>query len=143
MPGSSRGPEVKLLSVVRLVFIVFLVMLGCGPAGRVRVSEQELVGRYVATLGQGKERLELRSDKTYTQVFSSPTMQFTNQGTWESSNEFLDGTFVELRGANLSEGDPPGVPFRYGFVNMNVHKELSKLKLAINEAADIYYERVD
>jgi hypothetical protein len=118
-------------------------MIGCGEAGRVRVSEQELVGRYVATLDKGEERLELRGDKTYTQVFLSPGRQFTNQGTWESRNEFLGGTVVELSGANLSEGEPPGAPFRYGFVNMNVHKERSKLKLAIKEAADIYYERAD
>jgi hypothetical protein len=143
MQRSSSGSQVKLLNLGGLVLIALLPMLGCGEAGRVRLSQRELVGRYVATLGRGDEQLELRSDKTYTQVFSSPTMQFTNQGTWESRNEFFGGTVVELRGANLSEGEPPGAPFRYGFVNMNVHKELNKLRLAINEAGDIYYERVD
>jgi hypothetical protein len=69
--------------------------------------------------------------------------QFTNQGTWKLSNEFLGGTVVELWGANLSEADPPGAPFRYGTINLRVHKEAGKLKLAWKEAADLYYERVE
>jgi hypothetical protein len=118
-------------------------MIGCGEAGRVRVSDQQLPGTYTATFDTGKEQLVLLPDRTYTQVFSSPARQFANQGTWESRNEFLGGTIVELRGANLSEAEPPGAPFRYGFVNLHVHKEAGKLKLALNEAADFYYERAD
>ena len=57
------------------------------------------------------------------------------------SNEFLGGTVVELRGANLSEADPLNAPFRYGTINLRVHKDAAKIKLAWKEAADLYYER--
>ena len=123
--------------------IAFVAMIGCGASGRVRVSAQQLPGTYTATFDTAKEQLVLRADKTYTQSFSSPTRQFANQGTWKSSNEFLGGTVVELWGANLSEAEPPGAPFRYGTINLPVHKDAGKLKLAWKEAADLYYERVE
>lgn len=143
MQGSTSGAQVKLLSIGVSAFIALLVMIGCGETGRVRVSDQQLPGTYTASFDTGKEELVLRPDRTYTQVFSSPARQFSNQGTWEPRNEFLGATIIELRGANLSEVDPPGAPFRYGTINLPVHKEAGKLKLALKEAADFYYERVD
>jgi len=134
---------VKQKAIGGLAVIAFVAMIGCGASGRVRVSAQQLPGTYMATFDTAKEQLVLRADKTYTQSFSSPARQFTNQGTWKSSNEFLGGTVVELWGANLSEAEPPGAPFRYGTVNLPVHKDAGKLKLAWNEAADLYYERVE
>jgi hypothetical protein len=134
---------VKQKAIGGLAVIAFVAMIGCGASGRVRVSAQQLPGTYMATFDTAKEQLVLRADKTYTQSFSSPARQFTNQGTWKSSNEFLGGTVVELWGANLSEAEPPGAPFRYGTVNLPVHKDAGKLKLAWKEAADLYYERVE
>jgi hypothetical protein len=143
MQAAGTGAQVKRLSIGGSALFAFMVVMGCGESGRVRASDQQLVGTYTATFDTGKEQLVLRSDRTYTQVFSSPARKFANQGTWESRNEFLGGTIVELQGANLSEAEPPGALFRYGSVNLPVHKEAGKLKLALNEAADFYYERAD
>jgi|SRR5581483_9879553 len=93
----------KLSRTVYAVTVGSLLLLaGCGEPGRVRVSEQELSGTYVTDIqlvantptgpvvrNIGKEQLILNSDKTYVQTFSSPTRQFTNRGTWQSSNHFL------------------------------------------------------
>lgn len=88
----------------------------------------------------GKEQLILNSDRTYVQTFSSPTRQFTNRGTWQSSNHFLDGTEVTLLGANLSENDAADSPSKYGILYLQVHREKGKLKLSRSEAADWYYD---
>jgi len=140
---SLPGVDVKQSAIGGLAVIAYVAMIGCGASGPVRVSAQQLPGTYTATFDSAKEQLVLRADKTYTQSFSSPKRQFTNQGTWESSNEFLGGTVVELQGANLSEEDPPGAPFRYGTLDLPVHKDAGKLKLAWLEAADLYFERVE
>ena len=87
----------------------------------------------------GNEELLLRPDKTYVQSLTSPTRQFTTRGTWKSTYMFLDGTEGELAGANLSEGESTE---RYGNVHLQAHRENGKLKLARNESADWYYERV-
>lgn len=139
----GTGAQVKRLNIGNSALLALMAMIGCGEASRVRVSDEQLAGTYTATFDTGKEQLVLRPNRTYTQVFSSPAKQFANQGTWESRNEFLGGTVVELRGANLSEAEPPGAPFRYGTINLPVHRETGKLKLALKEAADFYYERTD
>ncbi|HJX96058.1 MAG TPA: hypothetical protein VJ324_10600 [Candidatus Acidoferrum sp.] len=138
-----------------VAFVVF-AFAGCGEPGRVRVSDRELVGKYVmefgvafAATGQGvaavraKEQLTLYQDKTYTQTFASATRNFTNHGTWKTSNELLGGTEIELAGASLSEDDLSDSQLRHGFLNLQVHREKGKLKLARNEAADSYYSRVE
>jgi hypothetical protein len=138
------------------VACVMFAFAGCGEPGRARVSDQDLVGEYVMEFGvkfvttgqrvaavRGKELLTLNQDKTYTQIFSSPTRNFTNHGTWKSSNEILGGTEIELSGANLSEDQPSDSQSRLGFLNLQVHREKGKLKLARNEAADSYYSRVE
>jgi len=48
-----------------------------------------------------------------------------------------------LRGANLSEADPPNAPFHYGTIDLRVHKDAAKIKLAWKGEADLYYERVE
>lgn len=113
--------------------------MGC--SNRVRASDQELLGTYVTNTNTGKEELILQPDKTYIQVFSSPRRQFTNRGSWKSSYLF-PGTTVELAGANLSEDDPTDSALRHGILSLQVHKENDNLKLARNEAADWYYERL-
>jgi hypothetical protein len=138
-----------------LAFVMF-ALAGCGEAGRARVSDQDLVGKYVMEFGvtfvttgqrveaaRAREQLTLNQDKTYTQIFSSPTRNFTNRGTWKSSKELLGGTEIELAGANLSEDDPSASQLKSGFLNLQVHREKGKLKLARNEAADSYYSRVE
>jgi len=124
-----------------LSLLWLLVCLGCGEKGRVRVSDQELPGTYVTNFDTGKEELTLHSDKTYEQIFSSPTKKFTNRGKWETKYVFLEGTDVGLIHANCSEDHPVAVPECYR--NLNVHREAGRLKLALNEAADWHYERVD
>jgi hypothetical protein len=139
-------------TVNALLVAALLSLFGCGEPGRVRVSDPELSGTYVTDIqlvastptgpvvrNIGKEQLTLYSDRTYLQSFSSPTRQFTNRGTWKSSYRFLDGSEIELRRANLSED---GESDRYGDLMLQVHREKGQLKLARNEAADWYYDRV-
>jgi len=105
------------------------------------VRDAELMGTYVTDFHPGKEQLVLRSDKTYEQVFSSATRQFTHHGRWESTYVFLEGTDIELLNADCSEDDPRAIgPCER---NLNVHRDGGKLKLALNEAADWYYERIN
>jgi len=67
---------------------------------------------------------------------------------------FLPSNFLEpilrrlttpkrLRGANLSEADPPNAPFHYGTIDLRVHKDAAKIKLAWKGEADLYYECVE
>ena len=137
--------------------LTLLALVGCGEPGRARVSDRELVGKYVMNFGkvtpsttgpqiatvEAKEQLFLNTDKTYTQIFSSAVRSFTNQGTWRTSNEFLSGTEIELAGAILSEDDPSNAQLKHGFLNLQVHRENGTLKLARNEVADSYYFRVE
>jgi hypothetical protein len=125
----------------RSFLLMLLALLGCGETGRVRVSDNELLGTYVASFGTGKEQLILRSDRTYEQIFSSPTKNFTNHGTWETKYVVLEGTDVGLIHANCSEASALTSPDCYR--NLNVHREGGRLKLALNEAADWYYQRED
>jgi hypothetical protein len=127
----------------RVSLFVPLALQGCGEKGHVRISEKEVPGTYVASFETGKEQLILRSDKTYEQIFSSPTKKFTNRGKWEAKYVLLEGTDIELIHANCSEDEdhPPPVPDCSR--NLNVHREGGKLKLALNEVADFYYERED
>lgn len=110
-----------------------------------RVSDRQLVGNFVTEIANGKEQLTLKPDQTYTQSFSSSTRQFTNRGTWKLSDEFLRGTDIELTGAivSFSEDDPSTYGSKRGVLNLQVHRENGKLRLARNEAADWYYERVE
>lgn len=125
----------------RLLLFALVALLGCGEKGRVRVSDKELPGTYVTSFETGKEQLILHSDKTYEQIFSSPTKKFTNRATWETKYVLLEGTDVGLIHANCSEDRPAQAPDCYR--NLNVHREGGRLKLALNEAADWYYERQD
>jgi hypothetical protein len=131
-------------------------LAGCGEPGRARVSDQDLVGKYAMEFGitfvttgprveavRAKEQLTLNQDKTYTQTFSSATRNFINRGTWKTSNKFLGGTEIELTGFNLSENAPSDSQVERGFLNLQVHRENGTLKLARNEAADSYYNRVE
>jgi hypothetical protein len=125
----------------RALLLMLLALPGCGEEGHVRVSDKELPGTYVASFETGKEQLILRSDKTYEQIFSSPTKKFTNRGTWETKYVLLEGTDIELIHANCSEDRP--LPTPDCSRNLGVHREGGKLKLALNEAADWYYQRED
>jgi len=136
--------------------LILFALASCGEPGRARVSDQELVGKYTmefgvtfVTTGQGvaavraKEQLTLNQDKTYTQTFSSATRDFTNHGRWKTSNELLGGTEIELAGFILSEDDPSDSQVKPGFLNLQVHRENGTLRLARNEVADSYYNRVE
>jgi len=118
----SKRYRVRLQANLGRVLLPMLVaLLGCGEKGHVRVSDKELPGTYVASFETGKEQLILRSDKTYEQVFSSPTKKFTNRGTWETKYVLLEGTDIGLIHANCSEDRPLPTPDCYR--NLNVHRE--------------------
>jgi len=136
--GAKETLPYKLNPIV--LSVLLLTLAGCGAKGHVRVRDAELPGTYVTDFQSGKEQLVLRSDETYDQVFSSPTRSFKNRGKWQSHYILLEGTDIELLGANCSEDSAvTGGCSR----NLNVHRESGKLKLALNEAADWYYDRVD
>ncbi len=103
------------------------------------MSNEELSGTYVTQFALGKEQLSLLPDKTYVQVFSSPTRKFTNRGSWRTSNGFFEGTVVQLERAYISE-DSSDSAVKYGYLRLIVHRENGKVRLARNEAADWYYE---
>lgn len=136
-PPADCATQMKYLPWNGIVIFLLLTALGCND--RVRASDGHLVGTYVTSTNTGKEELTLRSDGTYVQAFSSPRKQFTNRGTWKSSYLFLDGTQIELRRANLSEDVESD---RYGDLMLQVHRENGRLKLARNESADWYYDRI-
>jgi hypothetical protein len=128
----------KLALVVSLA--LFVSLLGCDQNGRVRVSDSDLSGSYSAYFRTGQEKLILHSDGRYEQIFSSSTRAFTNRGKWKSRYVLFEGTDVELSGANCSEDGPVvGDCSR----NLNVHRAGRRLKLALNETADWYYEPAD
>jgi hypothetical protein len=129
-------PTLRLVAFLALS----LSMLGCGEKGHVRVSDTEILGSYSADFQTGKEKLILCSDGTYEQFFSSPTRNFTNRGRWKSKYVLFEGTDLELLGANCSEDRPAAGDCSR---NLNVHRAGGKPKLALNEAADWYYERMD
>lgn len=132
----------SLANLGRLSLLAPLLLQGCGETGRVRLSEKEVPGTYVGAFETGKEQLILRSDKTYEQIFSSPNKKFTNRGTWETKYVLFEGTDIGLIHANCSEDHPSQGPSDC-YRNLNVHREGGKLKLAMNEVADFYYERED
>lgn len=127
---------------------VSLVLVGCGEEpGRVRVKRDQLVGVYEAGFDKGRERLELKADGTYIQEFvragEHPTPQSTqHKGRWNIENHFLSGSDVNLIDAVVSEDDASSTPQRIGTRTLNVHKRSGKLALALNEAADWYFDRV-
>ncbi len=122
--------------------LLLLLAIGCGEKGAARASVKELVGSYETAFQFGKERITLNPDMTFLQVFSSSHGQITTKGTWQRSNQFFGPTEVLLVGNYASEKYPPGGQAAYGQRNLVVHKEHDKLKLALNEAADWYYDRV-
>jgi len=130
---------------------LLLTLLGCSE--RVRISDQELIGTYVAGFDhvtsrvvdyKVKEQITLNPDHTYIQVLSWYPRQFTNRGTWKSSNSFLSGTEVELTGflrGNL-ENDNMSNSQSYGPLNLEVRRKKGKLTLAFYEHVDWgYYDR--
>jgi hypothetical protein len=135
----------------RLAYVVIaaccLLVSSCSDEpGRVRVSKQELVGRYVAQFDAGTERLELQSDGTYLQSFSGRNRKFVNSGKWllhNGINSYWDGSEIELLGFDLSDRDPTIHNPNQGVQNLQVHRTDGKIRLALNEAFDWYFERVN
>lgn len=134
---------------IRLVLTLVLTILpvGCGEAGSSRTSVKELVGTYATEFQHGSERLTLNSDMTFLQVFNSRHGPITTKGRWTRSNEFLGPTEILLIGEYVSEDEedepPDSRPIsNYGDVTLIAHREHGRLKLARNEAADWYYDRV-
>ena len=122
------------------LFIIFLA--GCGEAGASRASVKELAGSYETEFTHGKERITLNPDMTFSQVFVSSGGEIRARGTWQRSTEFLGPTEVLLIGNYASEDSPPGSEAVYGQRILIVHREHGQIKLALNEAADWYYDRI-
>jgi|SRR5215467_7594898 len=115
-----------------------LLTTGCGE----RASVQELTGTYEKKLETGREHIELHSDMTFLEVFVTPEKKFTAQGKWTLANIFLGPTKVTLMGDYATDELPPGLPHVSGQRILIVHKERGRLRLAFNEAADWFYDRI-
>jgi len=131
----------KKLSVC-LVMVVFLVV-SCGEQGQARASARDLVGNYATDFNTGKELLSLNADGTFVQVFTSTKSRITTRGKWHLDNEFLGATEVLLEGNLASEDDDKNSQPIYGQRSLIVHREQGKLKLALNETSDWFYDRAN
>lgn len=118
--------------------LALISLLGCSD--QVRISNQEIIGTWATNISTGREQLTFRSDGTFQQVFSSARNQFTNEGKWESNNQFFGGTELTLTGFRELEGESG--PGRQATQLLQVYRVEHSLKLARNAAADWYYERV-
>ncbi len=130
---------------IAAVVVVLLFMCGCMEGGQARASDNEVSGTYVADFETGKdekEELTLNFDKSYSQVFTSSTKNVTNRGTWESSNDFLGPTEILLVGAVCPDDDNDASWTHHCSRNLVVHRKDGHLRLARNESADWYYERM-
>jgi hypothetical protein len=127
--------------VLALLPVLFCTC-GCMKyAGQARVSDAEVSGAYWTDFNTGKEYLTLNPDRNYVQVFVSPAKSLTNKGSWKSSSAFLGPTEILLEHAVCSEGDGGAPSTQYCDRNLVVHREGGRLRLALNESADWYYDR--
>jgi len=130
--------------------VVFLVV-SCGEQGQARASARDLVGNYATDFNTGKELLSLNAhgtfvqvfNGTFVQVFTSTKSRITTRGKWHLDNEFLGATEVLLEGNLASEDDDKNSQPIYGQRSLIVHREQGKLKLALNETSDWFYDRAN
>ena len=125
-----------------LTVLLTIPTIGCTENGACRASVRQLVGTYETQFQYGSEQLTLAPDMTFVQVFNSAHGQITTRGNWKKSNQFLGPSEVFLIGNYSSERNAPDSRPTYGQRILIVHREQGKLKLALNEAADWYYDRV-
>lgn len=146
-PLCSRSPvwmqeTAKSWCVLATMGLVLFVA-GCGQdPGRVRANQGEVVGSCVAKFRTGQERLELKEDYTYVQVFVSEKRSINHTGRWKLEDHFLDGSDIVLMSVVVSEDDQEGAAEQIGDRIFNVHRRSGRLALALNEPADWYFVRV-
>jgi hypothetical protein len=137
--------------VIAILCGSMLALAGCYEKyhGRVRATREQLIGVYETKFDNGTERLELKSDGTYVQEFTSAQKPFRHTGRWLIDDHFLGGTDLELIDAVEYEIAVEGSigrvvynPQQIGTAILNVHKHSEKIALAFNEAFDLYYERI-
>jgi hypothetical protein len=137
----TKTMRLRLMVGLAVIFLGFVIQIGCiEEPGRVRAKREQLIGAYETKMDGGIERLELKSDGTYIQEFSSSLKSFRNEGKWTCEN-YLFYTEVLLNGA-VQYGDPITGERTVGIQNCIVHNRSGKLALALNEVADFYYERI-
>lgn len=136
-----------------IVVVLSIILFGChtrdADEGSVRATRQELAGIYGDVLDDGHERLELLSDGTFVQEFTSASRAFRQNGRWQLETSFLNGSAIVLSNAavpGMSRANAPmepsyDHPLQSGQVTLYVHRRGGKLALARNEVADWYYER--
>lgn len=119
-----------------------LIAVACdGSAGRARATRDQLIGEYETQVDQGIEGLELKNDGTYVQEFRLARKSFRHTGKWEIEHHLFDGTDVVLLDAVISKDDIDTLGKRIGTQNLNVYRHSGRIALALNEAADWYFER--
>lgn len=127
-----RFPRTSSSYCTFVLILITLLISGCGgEPGRVRATPAEVAGVYEAKFGQGSEILQLKTDRTYAQDFTSENKSIHHSGVWKIENHFLGGIDVVLVSCVVSEDDMK-VPDRIGDRILNVHNRSGKLALAIN-----------
>ena len=95
-----------------------------GDEGSIRVKPTQVAGIYEAKFDKGgSERLELRTDGTYLQDFTSKSRSFHHTGQWRRENDFLDGRQSRLP-ANEPHIDAGHVPDKGGLAPVTAHVSL-------------------
>jgi hypothetical protein len=123
--------------------LLLVFLFGCNEKGQARASIKELVGSYETEFNNGKERLTLNDDRTFSQVFVTLNGQIIiTKGKWTLSNDFLGPTEILLIGNYASEDSLQGSKATYGDRYLIVHKEHGRLRLALNETVGSYYDRI-
>jgi hypothetical protein len=128
------------IALLTLISVLIACHVRDGDQGSIRVKPGRVVGVYETRFDQGgSEVLELKSDGTYIQDFSSKSRSVHHTGRWRIENNFLDGSQVVLANAFVSEEDESR-PLGFGELPLFTHDHAGKVALARNEVSGWYYE---
>jgi len=149
-----RSALVVFVVLAMALFVSFSCHTRAGDEGSIRVKREQVIGVYAIQVADGRERLELKPDGTFTQDFTSMSHGYRHAGRWRLENVFLDGSAVVLSDAVTSDhsvadevaahgsrGSATLSQESIGELTLFTHDYHGKIALALNEVADWYYER--
>ena len=67
---------------MRTITLIGVLVLACAALSCKKATSANIVGNYTAERPHGFERLELKTNGTYVQVFTNSTLARTNVGQW-------------------------------------------------------------
>ena len=116
------------------MLVSILLLSGCSG----NLNRTDLIGIYEAPHSAGSERIELRSDNTYTHTFE-PVVgdELRNTDKWEFT-DYGDGKKVALY--NFHSHFPPTSPGAE-IMLLGVHREWGRVRLYVSYDLDLYYSK--